>query len=234
MSPLSCRFSDRIASLPGISLIDYPGRVAALAFFQGCNFRCPYCHNRSLLKMGKGERDEDVMDRLSKMRGLADALVITGGEPTWGKGLLPFIKMVRDMGYRVKLDTNGSNPDLLEKLLEEGEAEYIAMDLKHTPERYQEACGTSVDLTKIRRSVDLIMKMAPVYEFRTTLVPGLHTAEDVSGIIRSFSMNKSRRYFLQKYIPREGTIFPAWSRKGWEEITAPFRPLHNIEIREEL
>lgn len=234
MCPLSCNFLGRIASPPGISLIDYPGRVAALVFFQGCNFRCPYCHNHSLITAGPGESDEDVFSRLREMRRLADALVITGGEPTWGEGLIPFIEKAAGLGYQVKLDTNGSRPGLLEELLDRSRLAYVAMDLKHTPEKYPEACGVQADLDDIRRSVEIIREKAPAYEFRTTLVPGMHTAEDVSEIIRSFSLGEGTPYFLQKYIPREGTVFPAWGLKEWQEMTAVFRPLAHIGIREDL
>jgi len=232
VSPLPCNFSRRVASLPGLSLIDYPGRVAALVFFQGCNFRCPYCHNHALLKQGTGERDEDVMDRLRRMKGLADALAVTGGEPTWGEGLVPFLERVCDMGYHVKLDTNGSAPNLLEQLLDRGLVEYLAMDLKHTPGKYREACGVDVPLDDIRRSVEIIMNKTPVYEFRTTLVPGMHTADDIAEIIRSFSLDQSQSYALQQYVPREGTLFPAWNSREWDEITAPFRSVENIGVRE--
>ena len=233
MSPLPCSFSHRIASPPGLSLIDYPGKVAVLVFFRGCNFRCPYCHNHTLLELGEGEDDDAVTAKLLEMKRLADALVVTGGEPTWGEGLLPFIETACDMGYNVKLDTNGSAPDHLEELLGRGLVSYVAMDLKHTPEKYREACGVSVDTGLIRRSAELILKNAPEYEFRTTLVPGMHTADDVAEIIRSFSLEKSRRYVLQQYVPREGTGFPAWTRRDWTEITAPFRGVRHIEIREE-
>ncbi|HDS03761.1 MAG TPA: anaerobic ribonucleoside-triphosphate reductase activating protein [Firmicutes bacterium] len=231
MYPLSYEALDRAVTMPGISLIDYPGLVASLIFLRGCNFRCPYCHNGPLLSPGTGIPREGLLKRMQEHRKLADGLVITGGEPTWGEGLADLIKEAKRLGYSVKLDTNGSSPSALEEILRGGWADYVAMDIKHTIKRYSEACGVNVDTDRIKKSVELIKKDAPDYEFRTTWVPGMHKSQDIEKMITDFSLNKSRRFILQKYIRQESLSFPDWEKEKWQLAVQPFEKEDFVFVR---
>ena len=157
------------------SLIDFPGTIACVIFTQGCNFRCPYCHNPDLIPppgrgSGKSTYLEEVFAFLKKRRGLLDGVVITGGEPTLQWGLDQFCLKIRKMGYKVKLDTNGSRPGVLENLLARKLVDYVAMDIKTHLALYPKLTGPNIDPALIRKSIELIMDQAPDYEFRTTCV----------------------------------------------------------------
>lgn len=197
----------RIAGLQKNSFIDYPGKMAAVIFTPGCNFNCYYCHNRSLIQGDrvKGLYHHDlVLDFLKKRRGFLDGVVITGGEPTLQKGLEDFIRRIRELGYAVKLDTNGANPSLLQKLMEEGLLDYVAMDIKAPPNRYEEICGIKVIWEDIYRSIQLLLKGDIEYEFRTTLAPDL-TKQDVMEIAQL--IRGARLYALQQYRRPDTGIF---------------------------
>jgi len=184
-----------------LTLIDYPGRVAATVFTFGCNFRCGFCHNYDLM----GDQDEKVMpvrekeffDFLDSRVGKLDGVCVTGGEPTLQGDLIGFIEKIKEKDFLVKLDTNGSNPEMLETLLKRGLVDYVAMDIKAPLQKYAAVAGLpGLDLEKIKNSVKLVKK-APEYEFRTTVVHGLHTKEDLLEIIDW--LKGSRKYFLQQY-----------------------------------
>jgi len=189
-----------IQGLMKLTLLDYPGHVACTVFFGGCNFRCPFCHNAGLvLTPSDGENiDEDTFfSFLNRRRGIFDGVCITGGEPLL-RDLTPFIEKIRALGFRVKLDTNGAFPDRLEKLLDARLVDYVAMDIKNSPARYDETSGTHVDLDAIRKSIALIMEKAPDYEFRTTLVDGFHTPESIGEAAEM--IRGAKQYFLQGFI----------------------------------
>ena len=174
-----------IKGIQKTTLLDYPEKIASIIFLAGCNFRCPYCQNPSLVNGYEGlptipERAvlEFLRDRLKWL----DGVCITGGEPTLHEDLSRFISKVKKEGLLVKLDTNGSNPGMLEGLLGEGLLDYIAMDIKAPIQRYAEVVKTKVNLNKIQRSVEMICKSGLDYEFRTTVVPGLLGEEDIAEI----------------------------------------------------
>ncbi len=197
----------KIAGLEKCSFVDYPGCLSAVVFTPGCNMNCFYCHNRQLIGRGaeaaaanaKPLTVESVMGLLARRRGMLDAVVITGGEPTLQPGLEAFIAAVRAMGFRVKLDTNGTNPDLLEALLDERLVDFVAMDVKAPTDLYEEICGSRVDQPAISRSIALLMEGRCCYEFRTTFAPPL-TAEDILRI--ALRIRGAASYVLQQYRPQ--------------------------------
>jgi pyruvate formate lyase activating enzyme len=171
-----------IGGLQKISLIDYPGMICAVAFTQGCNFRCSYCHNPELVdpaRYGACLSADEVLAFLEKRRGKLDALTISGGEPTIQTDLTSFIKRVRDRGFLIKLDTNGSSPDVLDGLMNDKLVDYIAMDVKGPLDKYETIVCKAVDVKKIQKSIRLIMASGLPYEFRTTVVKSLLQESDI-------------------------------------------------------
>lgn len=198
----------KIYGLQKMTLLDFPGHVACTVFLGGCDYRCPYCHNFELAD-GSAPAvmdEEELFAFLDKRKGLLDGVAVTGGEPCLHRGLPALLQEIRRRGFLVKLDTNGAHPDLLEVILREGLADYIAMDIKSSPARYALAAGLSyVDLAPVQRSVRLIMDKAPDYEFRTTVVKEIHRAEDfhaIGGMIRG-----AKQYFLQSFTDRDTVPF---------------------------
>ena len=192
------------------TFIDYPNKVASLVFTGGCNFRCPFCHNGGLvLNPNKYPTilPETVYQHLEKRKGVIEGLVITGGEPTLMPGLKAFIKSVKALDIAVKLDTNGSRPELLKDLINENLVDYFAMDIKHTCDKYDLATGPSkVDMNKIKASIDMIMSSHVDYEFRTTVIKGMHSQADILGMTQLISGAKN--YILQQYVKTEGELMP--------------------------
>jgi len=226
----------KIAQLLPTTLIDYPNKVAALAYTAGCNFRCPFCHTSELVLPEKMEKmqlipENDVLYFLRERGNFLDALSITGGEPTLHDDLPRFIKRVKQLGLLVKLDTNGSRPEVLEELLHNHLLDYVAMDVKGPAVRYSELAGVRVDLAAIRRSIKLIMEYAPDYEFRTTVAPTI-TPEDIEDTVEL--IQGAKRYFLQAFVVPEGKdlVDPTWNEKSalsktelegvWEKIKGNF------------
>lgn len=186
------------------SLSDYPGKVAAIAFTQGCNFNCAYCHNRQLIQgsqthlAGTGEiTTEMILALLQKRMGQLDGLVITGGEPTCQKDLVPFAAAVKAMGYLIKLDTNGSLPQVVETLIHNNLVDYVAMDVKAPWRKYEQVVGTRIDSEKVRRSVALIAKSNVPFEFRVTAVSPLLSDDDVLNI--GMEIGPLGPVYLQKF-----------------------------------
>ena len=201
----------RIGGLQKCSLIDYPGKICAIVFTVGCNFRCPYCHNPELVDETADPMSEaDVFAFLERRRNLLDAVTITGGEPTMHGDLLQFMQKLKAMGYLVKLDSNGTNPEVLKTALEQKLVDYIAMDIKSPLESYEKIVARPIDIEKIKESIELIMKSGFDYEFRTTVVKSLLSLEDIHGI--GEAIRGAERYFLQKFIPTK-TLNPAFLRK---------------------
>ena len=166
------------------SFLDYPGNTAAVVFFSGCQFRCPFCHNPELVLPGAANEQIDtgrILADLEHRVPFLDGVCITGGEPTLQSGLLPFLGEIHSLGLKVKLDTNGARPDILEQILSEKLADYAAMDLKAPEATYPQACGRDGDeslLPLVQKSIALLLRGSIPFEFRTTLVPGLHSIED--------------------------------------------------------
>ncbi len=204
-----------IKYIRGVSLIDYPGKISTLVFIGGCNFRCPFCHNADLVLPEKLKDIPDIpyreaLTRIKKHRGFVDGVVFTGGEPTLWKDLINFARELKEMELLLKLDTNGYNPDFLEKVLQEKLFDYVAMDIKSSPEKYAEAVGLpSVDMGKIKASIELV-KQFPQYEFRTTFVYGLTDREDWEGMAEL--IRGARLYALQPFFPRN-TLSPEYLKK---------------------
>lgn len=183
------------------TLLDYPGHVAAALFTGGCNMRCPFCQNSGLVLEPESQpkiREQEVLAFLQKRQGILEGVCVTGGEPTLQTGLEDFIRRVRELGYLVKLDTNGYKPQALRRLLEEELLDYVAMDIKASREHYGRACGLpEVEINLIEESVELLKSSSISYEFRTTAVKGIHTAEDFTAIGRWLQGCKA--YYLQNY-----------------------------------
>jgi len=192
----------KIGGFQKVSLIDYPGRISAVVFTQGCNFRCPFCHNPELVDPERFVDlipEKEILSFLDKRKGRLDAVVITGGEPTMQPELIPFILLLKAMGYLIKLDTNGTHPDLLTEMLDKRLLDYVAMDIKAPLERYGAVTKTNTDHDRIRRSISLIMGSGTDYEFRTTAVKSLLTPVDLEEIGRLIP--GAKRFVLQKFVP---------------------------------
>lgn len=237
-----------IGGLQKFSLLDYPGTVSAIVFTKGCNFRCHFCYNPMLVwpsrKAGKlknispvslggekkdhpssylssGFREDDFFNFLKVRQGKLEGVVITGGEPTLHKDLPRFIKKIKNLGYLVKLDTNGTNPVMLAKLIKEKLVDYIAMDIKAPENRYPKVVGREVDFKKIEKSVRIIKESGRPHEFRTTVVPGLLKKGDIAGIGKI--IKGGEKWFLQKF------------KSGTELVDSQFEsigPFTNKEMEE--
>lgn len=194
----------KIHGLQKLTLLDYPGRVACTVFLGGCDFRCPYCHNSELLHPDCPTQleEEELLSFLGKRRGLLDGVCITGGEPLLRPDLPDLLEKIRALGYPVKLDTNGSHPQRLRALLERGLADYVAMDIKNSPARYAQTVGVpGLDPAPILESAALLMEGSVDYEFRTTVVRGLHDEDSFRAI--GPWLAGAKRYFLQSFQDRD-------------------------------
>ena len=190
-----------IKGLQKLTLLDYPTKTACTIFTGGCNFRCPFCHNASLvLDVNEGEKYEtdEVLSFLKKRQGLLDGVCVTGGEPLLQKDIKEFLKAIKEMGYAIKLDTNGYSPEKLMEIAEEGLIDYVAMDIKNCKEKYSETAGIDIDISKIEKSVDFLMASGIDYEFRTTVVKEYHTLSDIERIAQWIS--GAKRYYLQNFV----------------------------------
>ncbi len=210
----------KIHGLNKTTLLDYPEQVAATVFLGGCNFRCPFCQNGDLVLRPESQpaiERKAVLDFLKKRRGILTGVCITGGEPTLAEGLADFIKEIKELGYLVKLDTNGYMPEAVRGLVEGQLLDYIAMDIKNSMERYGETTGMArVDIGRIKESIRLIMESGTEYEFRTTIVRELHGKEELSAIGKE--IKGAEKYFLQCYRESTGVIVKGYHGYGREEL----------------
>ena len=189
-----------ISGMQKLTLVDYPGHTACLIFTQGCNFRCPFCHNRDLVigTDNSNKIDEQVLfDYLDKRKGLIDGVCISGGEPLLQKDIKLFIKKIREKGYKIKLDTNGSKPEVLQDLIESNLVDYVAMDVKNIFSKYDETIGCKSNLEDIKKSISILKSSNIDYEFRTTIAKELHSLEDIRGILEY--LGNDVKYYLQNY-----------------------------------
>ena len=190
-----------ISGLQKLTLLDYPGTVACTVFTGGCNFRCPFCHNAPLVLpelMGQDTDEEQVLAFLKKRQGILDGVAITGGEPLLHKDIAFFLEKVRALGYKIKLDTNGSFPELLMDLVKEGLVDRVAMDIKNAPALYPQTVGVEkLDMDAIARSKDFLLSGTVDYEFRTTVVKGLHTEESLVEAAKWIA--GAKEYYLQQF-----------------------------------
>ena len=211
----------QIAGLQKLTLLDFPGRIACTVFLCGCNLRCPFCHNASLV-LPRGGTDsmteDELLAFLQKRRGRLQGVCITGGEPTLYPDLPDLLRRIRLLGYEVKLDTNGTNPSMLRAILDEGLADYVAMDIKNSPTRYTETCGGVDVLDSVRESAALLMQSGVDYEFRTTLAHPLHTPADAESIGQWLS--GAKRYYLQQFVDSGDLIGTGLSPLMPEEMEA--------------
>ena len=190
-----------INGLQKSTLIDFPKKIASIVFSQGCNFRCGYCHNPELLSLNIPKTQistEEVFSFLKTRKGKLDGVVVTGGEPTLQTGLYDFIKEIKEMGFLVKLDSNGSNPKILEKLINDNLLDYIAMDIKAPLEKYSEITNVKTNTENIKKSIELIKNSSVDYEFRTTVIKSQLSFDDFENIGKL--LNGAKRYYLQKFI----------------------------------
>ncbi|MDR1435939.1 MAG: anaerobic ribonucleoside-triphosphate reductase activating protein [Puniceicoccales bacterium] len=205
-----------VGGLQKYTLIDFPGRVACVLFTQGCNMRCPFCHNESLWPMeGNGQLSEDdfflfLQNRIGKL----DGAVISGGEPTLQPDLAEVFKKIHGLGFATKLDTNGTRPDVLERLIGEGLVDFVAMDLKHRLDEYSVACGTHVDLSSIKKSLALLKSSSLHYELRTTAIPAIHSMDHLKSL--SAIVAGAPRFTLQNFSPKNAAA-------PWLRQTKPFQ-----------
>ena len=255
----------KIHGINGLTLLDYPGRMACTVFTGHCNFRCPFCHNATLVLNPDSQpvkSESEVFDLLKNRSGRLEGVAITGGEPTINKDLPEFCKKIKDMGLSVKLDTNGSNPKIVKSLIEEGLVDYIAMDIKAAPDNYANAVGLeNFDMSPIFESVDIIMANSGKalnphtdsaqkeitggnistssgkyidYEFRTTVVGGIHTEKDFEKIGRW--LKGAKAYYLQGYRTSDDQLnpeglytVPVKDMEHYREILLPNIP--NTQLR---
>lgn len=232
-----------ILGITKTTLLDYPGRVATSVFTGGCNFRCPYCHNKDIVLKNKALTlydENEILSFLKKRKHLLSGVCITGGEPTLHNDLPDFIKRIRTLGYCVKLDTNGTNPNMLENLLKNKLIDYCAMDIKNSPEKYgltiglKTETGAYYDTSAVKSSVQMLLSQQEIpYEFRTTVVSEFHDSTDIHTIAKWISGAKA--YFLQPYTDSEGVLckgFHAPSKETLEaciELCKPF--IYNVALR---
>lgn len=199
----------QIGGFQPTSLVDYPGTISAIVFTVGCNFRCPYCHNPELV-FESPERfipEEEVFAFLEKRKGKLPAVTVTGGEPTMQEDLLPFFSRLKEMGYLVKLDTNGTNPRMLQEAVEQKRVDYVAMDIKAPLAKYAQVTCSAVNADAIRKSTAFLLQGRVPYEFRTTVAKGLLSPEDLRIIGKEIA--GAQQYFLQQFSPAQ-TLHPAF------------------------
>ncbi len=190
-----------IQGLQKLTLLDFPGHTACTVFTAGCNFRCPFCHNASLVTHVDAPpacTEEEFFGFLAKRKGVLDGVAVTGGEPLLQPDIIDFLKKIKETGMKIKLDTNGSRPDVLREIVQQGLADYVAMDVKNTREKYPLTAGISEkDLDRVEESIDFLLTGAVDYEFRTTLVRDFHTQEDLLCMARR--LQGAKRWFLQGF-----------------------------------
>ncbi len=188
------------AGFQKLTLLDYPGKVACILFTRGCNFRCPFCHNASLVTHTDDVviSEDEVLTFLKKRQGILEGVCISGGEPMLYEELPDFIRKVKEMGYSVKVDTNGTNPHMLKSCLEEGIVDYVAMDIKNSPKKYALTSGAEGLFDRVKKSMDYLLSSDCDFEFRTTVVKELHTPEDMEEIGKMIKGTK--KYYLQNFV----------------------------------
>ena len=216
-----------IAGLQKMTLLDYPGKVACTVFLQGCNFRCPFCHNSPLLP-GKGEEgitEEELLTFLKKRVGLLDAVCVSGVEPTLYSGLAGLLRQIKALGYLVKLDTNGSRPAVLKALVAEKLVDYVAMDVKNSPARYGQTVGVNnMDITPMEESLRFLLSGAVDYELRTTVVDEFHDEDSIRDMGQWLCSLvpgvKPKRIFLQSFLDRDSVLVAGLHTPAAEKLLA--------------
>ncbi len=196
-----------ICGMEKFSLVDFTDKVTCTVFTAGCNFRCPFCHNSGLVLDSKQPKilEDEIFSYLEKRKGLVDAVCVSGGEPTLQPELKTFLEKVKSMGYLTKLDTNGTRPDTVKDLVSGGLVDYVAMDVKNSPEKYAVTAGLKLYGTaQIEETARFLMTCGVDYEFRTTLVKNFHTADDMEKIGKL--LKGAKAFYLQRFVPRDSCI----------------------------
>lgn len=228
----------KICGLQKTTLLDFPGHVAATVFTGGCNFRCPFCHNAGLVLPDRLEEasitEDEVMSFLKKRAGILDGVAITGGEPLLHTDMPEFLEKIKNLGYKIKLDTNGSNPKLLKEIVNAGLVDRVAMDIKNAPTEYDKTAGCSVDMEKIEESKDFLLTGTCDYEFRTTVVKGIHTKESIVAAAKWIS--GAKEYYLQQFKDSGNLIAPdafePFDENEMHELADAVRPfVPTVEVR---
>lgn len=200
----------RISGLQKLTLLDYPGKVACTIFTGGCNFRCPFCHNASLVlpeELPEDMTEEEILRFLKTRQGVLDGVAITGGEPLLYDGTVDLLRKIRDLGFAIKLDSNGSFPERLRTVVEEKLADRIAMDIKNDPAKYGETAGVpGLNMGPITESKEFLMECGIEYEFRTTVVKGIHTEESIRKAAEW--IRGAKEYYLQQYVDSGNVLAP--------------------------
>ena len=210
-----------IKGLQKTTLLDFPGKVACTVFTAGCNFRCPFCHNASLVispNTSEVLSEEEIFAFLKKRRGILDGVCITGGEPLLQRDIEEFIQKIRDLGLAVKLDTNGAYPERLKSIIDRALVDYVAMDIKNSKEKYALTAGADVDIEKISESVEILMSSDVDYEFRTTVVRELHSPDDINAIGKW--IRGAKKYFLQSFTDSGELIGDGYSAHSPQDMGA--------------
>ena len=209
-----------ISGLQKLTLLDYPGQIACTVFLGGCNLRCPFCHNASLVmpdRVSEAYTEEEFFEFLSSRSGKLGAVCASGGEPTLYPKIVDFIKRIKDMGLLVKLDTNGTRPEVLKSLVKDGLVDYVAMDIKNSPLKYAETVGKAdFDVDGVAESVDFLMRCGIDFEFRTTVVRELHTEKDIREI--GEWLEGDEKFFLQSFEDSGDIIGSGYSAPAPEEM----------------
>ncbi len=209
----------KIGGLMKMTLLDYPGKIACTVFLEGCNFRCPFCHNLPIVDFCSSDTmsEEEFFTFLAKRQGLLDGVCVTGGEPLLNPEIFDFLKKIKDLGFNIKLDTNGSFPKKLREIAELGLCDYVAMDIKNSPSKYSETSGChKITFDSVRESIDFLKTSGIPHEFRTTVVREFHTPGDVSEIARIIGEEES--YFIQPFRDGETVIQSGLTEFDTEEL----------------
>lgn len=229
----------KVTGIQKLTLLDYPGVVACTVFTAGCNFRCPFCHNAMLVLPEQIDdeclTDDEVFGFLKKRRGVLDGVAVTGGEPLLHADMPEFLARVKELGYKIKLDTNGSNPELLSEIIKNKLVDRVAMDIKNAPEEYARTIGLeSFDIAPVERSKEMLLSGETDYEFRTTVVKGIHTKESLIGAAKW--IKGAREYYLQQFKDSGNLILPdglsAYDEKQMHALADAVRDyVPTVEVR---
>ena len=224
----------KIAGFQKLTLLDFPGKVACILFTQGCNFRCPYCQNSGLIGHENEElvSEEEIFSYLNKRKGVIDGVVVSGGEPTVQPDLEAFMREIKDMGFLVKLDTNGSNPELIEKLIKDGVVDYIAMDIKNVLPLYISVASVKASTEKLKRSIEIIKSSSIDHEFRTTIIKNIHDIDKMKEICSYVGGDKM---YLQNFEQSENVLgknLESFSKEELIEISKVMKGNYpNVKVR---
>jgi len=225
-----------IGGMQKLTLLDYPEKTAAIVFTKGCNFRCPFCHNSGLLEYSSDDNmdEEEVLEYLERRKNVLDGVVVSGGEPTIQEDLEEFLKKLKNLGYLVKLDTNGTNPEKVKDLIEKGLIDYVAMDIKIDFDNYAKvACVKRIDIDSIKKSIELLENSNIGYEFRTTVAVQLHNFKSLHEI--ASYLKPSSKYFIQNYKECETVLAPGLTSFKESELETIVKILNedypNVSLR---